>query len=77
MGWATGSEILDVVWDVINKEIKEESKVKIAKKLIKVFESYDCDTTQETEPYQYLLENVKKVFLRKIGNENDRKERLG
>ena len=57
MGWASGSELLDDIWKALIKYIPEGiSTVNAGKELIEIFENYDCDTTYETEVYQYLLE---------------------
>lgn len=48
MGWSSGGDIADSVWDIVNKYIPDSEKARVALKLIKVFEGYDCDVMQET-----------------------------
>lgn len=47
MGWASGSEIADSVWDEFQKYIPNDKKGKVALELVGLFESNDCDTMQE------------------------------
>lgn len=49
MGWASGSIIAEQIWDLIKKEIPKNKQKKIAKKIIDIFESEDCDTIDEAE----------------------------
>lgn len=49
MGWASGADIADNVWDIIKSYIPEHKKVDVASDLIDEFESRDCDTMQETQ----------------------------
>lgn len=47
MGWASGSGILDDVWSAVYTHIPKKQRVKVARELIRIFESYDCDTLEE------------------------------
>lgn len=49
MGWASGSIIAEVIWDLIKNEIPKNKQKKIAQKLIDIFENEDCDTIYEAE----------------------------
>lgn len=47
MGWASGSQIADEIWDCIKKDLPKAKKRKLARLLIDTFESFDCDTMYE------------------------------
>lgn len=49
MGWATGSELAQALWEDIKKILTDEQKKKVKKAIIKNFEDYDCDTMEEVE----------------------------
>ena len=49
MGWAGGSILAEEIWKVVSKEIPKKAHKKIARKLIDLFESEDCDTIDEAE----------------------------
>lgn len=49
MGWASGSEIADDIWLLVRKYIPKKDRKKVAKKVIDIFESKDCDTMEECE----------------------------
>ncbi len=49
MGWASGSEIADRIWDTVKEHIPESEKKSIALEIIKIFEDEDCDTIYECE----------------------------
>ena len=48
MGWASGSELAENIWDTVSDYIPEKAKIKVAQNLIDIFEGRDCDTMQET-----------------------------
>jgi hypothetical protein len=49
MGWASGSGIAREVYDLVRPFIPETERKAVAKKIIKIFESEDCDTMDECE----------------------------
>jgi hypothetical protein len=49
MGWASGSEIAESIWDAVKKSIPKKDQKKVAKKIIEIFENNDCDTIEEAE----------------------------
>lgn len=45
MGWSSGSELFGNIIKILKKEVKDvDSRVRIYKKLIDMFENMDCDT---------------------------------
>lgn len=55
MGWGSGSEIADNIWDIIKRHIPEHSKVEVATEILDEFESRDCDTMQETQLWDIVM----------------------
>lgn len=49
MGWASGSEIAESVWLEVVDYIPADKRRGVAKRLVNVFEAYDCDTMSEAE----------------------------
>lgn len=50
MGWASGSELAERVWDAVRDHLPEgNTKRMTARKIIKAFESHDCDTLDEAQ----------------------------
>lgn len=49
MGWASGSAIAESVWDSVRKYIPKAKRQKVAREIVDVFESEDCDTMYEAE----------------------------
>lgn len=49
MGWARGSELAEVVWDLVRDYISIGSRPRIARRFIDHFEDMDCDTIDECE----------------------------
>jgi hypothetical protein len=50
MGWTSGSELLDSVWEIVEEFIPEgHERMKAAEQLLCVFEGMDCDTTFECQ----------------------------
>lgn len=47
MSWASGSEILQQVWDITRQFVPKNKRVKVFAELIEIFENHDCDTTYE------------------------------
>jgi len=50
MGWASGSELAEDVWDAVQRFIPQgEPRRKVAREIIELFEDRDCDTIDEAE----------------------------
>jgi len=49
MGWARGSELAEVVWNLVRDYIPVDRRPKIARRFIDHFEDMDCDTIDECE----------------------------
>lgn len=49
MGWASGSELAQDLWNKIKPLLREGSEKKARKAFIDKFEDYDCDTMDEVE----------------------------
>jgi len=49
MGWASGSEIAEDVYDLIRKYVPTKERKRVAGKIIDIFEHHDCDTMYECE----------------------------
>ena len=47
MGWASGSEMADDLWNALRKHIDPKQLKKCARKVIDIFEQQDCDTMSE------------------------------
>lgn len=56
MGWASGSELAEGIWDDIKDVIPEKKKKKVARKIIERFQDNDCDTMDECEELQEAAE---------------------
>lgn len=52
MGWASGSEIADGVWDLVREHVPADKRKDVAKRVIRLFEDYDCDTMEGCEQLQ-------------------------
>lgn len=49
MGWASGSELMSEIVEALSKEIDDkQTRKRVYKKLILVFENHDCDTLDES-----------------------------
>jgi predicted secreted protein len=49
MGWNSGSEIAQDIWNMVAKYIPEYKKKELAIKFINYFEAQDCDVMDETD----------------------------
>ena len=50
MGWASGSEVMDEIIEVVQKEIKDpEARFRLYKGIIEALENQDWDTQNECE----------------------------
>lgn len=56
MGWASGSELAERVWDRIENKLKEEDKPQVALDILEEFEEEDCDTMYECDFVKKYLE---------------------
>lgn len=52
MGWASGADLADQVWDVVKMFIPKTKQSAVAQQLIDVFEGRDCDTMMETSLWE-------------------------
>lgn len=49
MGWSQGSEIATKIWESVEDELPPAQRQRFARKLISIFEDYDCDTMGECD----------------------------
>lgn len=49
MGWASGSQLAEDVWDVVRPAIPQRNRRELAVKIIRLFEDHDCDTLDEAK----------------------------
>lgn len=49
MGWASGSQLAQDVWDLIRPFLYVSERQRVARQLIDLFENMDCDTIDEAE----------------------------
>ena len=49
MGWASGSQLAEDVWDVVRPAIPQRNRRELAVKIIRLFEDHDCDTLDEAQ----------------------------
>ncbi|MCX6035002.1 MAG: hypothetical protein NTV38_08505 [Chloroflexi bacterium] len=49
MGWASGSQLAEDVWDVVRPAIPQKNRQELAVKIIRLFEDHDCDTLDEAQ----------------------------
>lgn len=49
MGWASGSELAEKLWEGVREFVPEEDRGVVAKFFIDAFEDQDCDTIYECE----------------------------
>lgn len=49
MGWTTGSQLAQDLWNDLKKQLDLNQQVRAKKLIIKHFENYDCDTLDEVE----------------------------
>lgn len=47
MGWASGSELAENIWNLIKPNIPKKKRAEIAVELVQLFEDADCDTICE------------------------------
>lgn len=52
MGWSSGADLADKLWNDIVDFIPEHNRVSVAKAFVKSFEDYDCDCMCETTLYE-------------------------
>lgn len=56
MGWASATDIVDNVWNIVKEHIPEDQKVKVGLKIVSAFEAEDWDTQDESALVQELLD---------------------
>jgi hypothetical protein len=44
MGWASGSWMASDIWALVERYIPKNQKKRVAKRIVRIFESQDCDT---------------------------------
>lgn len=49
MGWASGSELAQQIWNDMKSHLTEKQKKTLKNSLIKHFEDMDCDTMDEVD----------------------------
>ena len=54
MGWASGSELADKIWNLLEnrdliEQLDDEVKAEIALEIMDIFEQQDCDTMDECD----------------------------
>lgn len=49
MGWASGSELAEEFWELVERFIPPRQKRRIAKRIIDMMEHRDCDTIDEAQ----------------------------
>jgi len=49
MGWASGSELAENLWDNLRPLIPAKNRKKAAKAVIAAVQDHDCDTVHECE----------------------------
>lgn len=49
MGWASGSELAENIWNLFRDFVPKDTRKQIALKLINLFKGRDCDTIDECE----------------------------
>lgn len=59
MGWASGSQIAEDVWDTVRKHIPVKNRKRIAREIVSIFEDADCDTLEECDQ---LMEDAELVL---------------
>jgi hypothetical protein len=47
MGWASGSELAENVWELVRPYLPANERMQVARKFIEAFEHFDCDTMYE------------------------------
>lgn len=52
MGWASGSELAEQLWEEIRDYIPKKDRIAAATRFIEAFEQADCDTMEECEQLQ-------------------------
>jgi hypothetical protein len=49
MGWSSGSMLANDLWLALRKYIAPDKREMIARRVVDLFETYDCDTLSEAE----------------------------
>lgn len=60
MGWASGSELAEEVWEAARPHISKKNRQKVANAIIDAFEDRDCDTMDEAE--QLMIDADREVY---------------
>ncbi len=49
MGWASGSQLAETVWNLFRHHVPKKERKVVARELVRAFEDEDCDTIHEAE----------------------------
>jgi hypothetical protein len=49
MGWASGSQLAEDVWEAVRPHLSEDVRRMVAIEIVGLFEGYDCDTLCEAQ----------------------------
>lgn len=49
MGWNSGGDLADELWDTIEHLLPKNKRTKIARQWVEILEGHDCDIMLETE----------------------------
>jgi hypothetical protein len=49
MGWSSGVELAEKVWEIVKKEIPQYERARIARELVSAWLDMDCDNIDEAE----------------------------
>lgn len=52
MGWASGANLADSLWDSVKQYIPKDKQAQVAAEFIDIFEGRDCDTMMETQLWE-------------------------
>ena len=47
MGWASGSQLAEDVWDIVRPVVPQKNRKELAIEIVRLFEDHDCDTLDE------------------------------
>ncbi len=49
MGWASGSQLAEDVWQAVRTFVPQGNRKTVARRIVGLFEEHDCDTLDEAE----------------------------
>ena len=59
MGWGSGVEVAEEIWDGLKKHIPKEKRKVVAQIIVEAVENHDCDTICDSEELCKLAHNHK------------------